>query len=104
MSPSPAASGRTRLTKRCEHSWSFKRKWAATAIVSAFTFISPVSSSMIAPASDALAADLGISNSVIIALTTSVFVLAYGAFVGRHVRNTHTDGNSLRTSVSRPAQ
>lgn len=57
--------------------WSFKRKWAATAIVSAFTFISPVSSSMIAPASDALAADLGISNSVIIALTTSVFVLAY---------------------------
>ena len=61
-----------------EFSWSFKRKWAATAIVSAFTFISPVSSSMVAPASDQLAAQFGITNSAIIALTISVFVLAYG--------------------------
>ncbi|GJE90729.1 MFS polyamine transporter [Phanerochaete sordida] len=57
--------------------WTFKRKWAATAIVSAFTFISPVSSSMIAPASDQLAANFGITSDVVIALTTSVFVLAY---------------------------
>ncbi|PSS29845.1 hypothetical protein PHLCEN_2v2660 [Hermanssonia centrifuga] len=57
--------------------WTFKQKWAATAIVSAFTFISPVSSSMIAPASDALAAQFGITSSVLIALTTSIFVLAY---------------------------
>ncbi|CCM02927.1 uncharacterized protein FIBRA_05041 [Fibroporia radiculosa] len=57
--------------------WSFKKKWAATAIVSAFTFISPVSSSMIAPASDQLAAELGITNSAVIALVTSIFVLAY---------------------------
>ncbi|EKM55131.1 uncharacterized protein PHACADRAFT_255538 [Phanerochaete carnosa HHB-10118-sp] len=57
--------------------WTFKRKWAATAIISAFTFISPVSSSMVAPASDQLAADLGITSDVLIALTTSVFVLAY---------------------------
>ncbi|KAE9387802.1 hypothetical protein BT96DRAFT_1025719 [Gymnopus androsaceus JB14] len=26
--------------------WSFRRKWAATFVVSAFTFINPVSSSM----------------------------------------------------------
>lgn len=57
--------------------WSFKKKWAATAIVSAFTFISPVSSSMMAPASDQIAAQFGITNSAIIALLTSVFVLAY---------------------------
>jgi hypothetical protein len=59
------------------YSWSFRRKWAATSIVSAFTFISPVSSSMIAPASRQLAGDFGITNDVVIALTTSVFVLAY---------------------------
>ncbi|KAI0947331.1 hypothetical protein AcV7_009784 [Taiwanofungus camphoratus] len=57
--------------------WSFKKKWAATAIVSAFTFISPVSSSMIAPASDQLAREFSITNSAVIALVTSVFVLAY---------------------------
>jgi MFS family permease len=33
---------------------------------------------MIAPASDKLAAEFGIESSVIIALTTSIFVLAYG--------------------------
>ncbi|PSR80262.1 hypothetical protein PHLCEN_2v6783, partial [Hermanssonia centrifuga] len=32
---------------------------------------------MIAPASDALAAQFGITSSVLIALTTSIFVLAY---------------------------
>ncbi|KAI0338723.1 MFS polyamine transporter [Trametopsis cervina] len=57
--------------------WTFKRKWAATAIISAFTFISPVSSSMVAPAASQVAGDFGITSEVIIALTTSVFVLAY---------------------------
>lgn len=62
-------------------SWSFKKKWAATAIVSAFTFISPVSSSMIAPASDQLADQFGVTNNAVIALMTSIFVLAYGTHV-----------------------
>ncbi|KAK7689627.1 hypothetical protein QCA50_007420 [Cerrena zonata] len=57
--------------------WSFKKKWAATAIVSAFTFISPVSSSMIAPATPQLARDFGITSPTVMALTTSVFVLGY---------------------------
>ncbi|KAJ4469898.1 MFS polyamine transporter [Lentinula aciculospora] len=55
--------------------WSFRRKWAATAIVSAFTFISPVSSSMVAPATETIAAQFGITNDVIIAMTTSIFIL-----------------------------
>lgn len=59
-------------------SWSFGRKWAATAIVSAFTFISPVSSSMVAPATDVIASQFGITNEVLIAMTTSIFILAYG--------------------------
>ncbi|KAA1478674.1 MFS polyamine transporter [Dentipellis sp. KUC8613] len=57
--------------------WSFKKKWGAIAIVSAFTFISPISSSMVAPASDQIAAQMGITSSVVIAMTISTFVLAY---------------------------
>ncbi|KAF9488438.1 MFS polyamine transporter [Pleurotus eryngii] len=57
--------------------WSYKNKWAATIVVSSFTFISPVSSSMIAPAAEALSRDFGITNTVVTALTVSVFVLAY---------------------------
>ena len=66
-------------------SWSFKRKWAATAIVSGFTFISPVSSSMIAPATNQVAAQFGIHSSVVIAFTTSIFVLAYGESISFNV-------------------
>ncbi|KAF9235761.1 MFS polyamine transporter [Melanogaster broomeanus] len=57
--------------------WSFKRKWAATAIVSSFTFISPVSSSMVAPATAQLAAGFGLTNSVVMAMSTSIFILAF---------------------------
>ncbi|KAF8994689.1 MFS polyamine transporter [Cyathus striatus] len=57
--------------------WSYKKKWAATLVVSSFTFISPVSSSMIAPASAQLASDFGITSHTITAMTVSVFVLGY---------------------------
>jgi MFS family permease len=57
--------------------WTFKRKWAATFLVSSFTFISPVSSSMVAPALQSIARDFDIKNDVEIALTLSIFVLAY---------------------------
>ncbi|KAG2123908.1 MFS polyamine transporter [Suillus cothurnatus] len=57
--------------------WSYRRKWAATIIISSFTFISPVSSSMIAPATGQVASSFGIDSDVMLALTTSIFVLAY---------------------------
>jgi MFS family permease len=57
--------------------WTYKKKWAATLIVSSFTFISPVSSSMVAPALPAMARELNITNSVEQSLILSVFVLAY---------------------------
>ncbi|KAH9970653.1 major facilitator superfamily domain-containing protein [Russula compacta] len=57
--------------------WSFGKKWQATVIVSAFTFISPVFS-MIASATRQLAERFDIHNTVILAMTTSVFVLGYG--------------------------
>ncbi|TFK23895.1 MFS polyamine transporter [Coprinopsis marcescibilis] len=57
--------------------WTYRKKWSATIIVSLFTFISPVSSSMIAPASPNVAAQFGITSSMLIAMTTSVFILGY---------------------------
>ncbi|KAJ7105084.1 MFS polyamine transporter [Mycena crocata] len=57
--------------------WSHNKKWTATLVVSAFTLISPVSSSMIAPASSQVAERFGIHDDVTIALITSIFVLAY---------------------------
>ena len=71
---------RRRLTALHVRSWSFRQKWGATFIVSAFTFISPVSSSMIAPASTQLAERFDIHSSVLLAMTTSVFVLGYGGY------------------------
>lgn len=57
--------------------WSTKRKWAATFIVSAFTIVSPISSSMIAPALKSISEEFGIKKEVEAQLTLSIFVLAY---------------------------
>ncbi|KIW88869.1 uncharacterized protein Z519_10353 [Cladophialophora bantiana CBS 173.52] len=57
--------------------WTYRKKWAATLIVSSFTFISPVSSSMVAPALDKIGQDLGITQDIEKSLTLSIFVLAY---------------------------
>ncbi|KAG1852442.1 MFS polyamine transporter [Suillus subalutaceus] len=57
--------------------WSLRRKWAATIILSLFTLLSPVSSSMIAPATGEVASTFKINDDAILALTTSIFVLAY---------------------------
>ena len=37
---------------------------------------------MIAPATDQLADQFGVTNNAVIALMTSIFVLAYGTFFG----------------------
>ncbi|KAK7525828.1 MFS multidrug transporter-like protein [Phyllosticta citriasiana] len=57
--------------------WSMKRRWAATLIVSSFTFISPVSSSMVAPALSSISKDLNITTEIEQQLSLSIFVLAY---------------------------
>ena len=57
--------------------WSLGMKWVATVVVSSFTFISPVSSSMVAPALPSIARDFGISSEVESQLVLSIFVLAY---------------------------
>ena len=57
--------------------WGKKQKWAATLVVSSFTFISPVSSSMVAPALGSISAEFGITNQAQESLVLSIFVLAY---------------------------
>ncbi|KAF7800103.1 hypothetical protein EIP86_011347 [Pleurotus ostreatoroseus] len=57
--------------------WPERRKWAAALAVSAFAFISPVSSAMVAPAAAQISEDLHIESSIEIAMSISVFVLAY---------------------------
>ncbi|KAJ4340247.1 hypothetical protein N0V95_007541 [Ascochyta clinopodiicola] len=57
--------------------WSMKRKWAATLIVSCFTLVSPISSSMISPALSSISREFHITNEVEAQLTLSIFVLAY---------------------------
>ncbi|KAJ5063805.1 major facilitator superfamily domain-containing protein [Bipolaris maydis] len=56
--------------------WSMKRKWAALTIVAFFTIVSPITSSMIAPALSHITADFRIKNEVQSQLTLSIFVLA----------------------------
>ncbi|KAF2177040.1 MFS general substrate transporter [Zopfia rhizophila CBS 207.26] len=57
--------------------WSFQRKWAATFIVSSFTLVSPISSSMISPALFSISQEFHITNDVEAQLALSIFVLAY---------------------------
>lgn len=65
--------------------WTRRRKWAATATISLFTFISPVSSSMIAPALMQIQSDFHISNPSTVGLALSIFLLAFAVgplFIG----------------------
>lgn len=58
--------------------WTKKWKWMATITVSLFTFIAPVSSTMVAPALREVAMDLGIRpNDILTQLAMSVFVLGF---------------------------
>ncbi|KAF7343090.1 MFS polyamine transporter [Mycena venus] len=57
--------------------WTSPRKWLASIIIASLTFISPLTSSIVSPASDLIAAEFGLTNSVAIALFTSIFLLAY---------------------------
>ncbi|KAK9313992.1 major facilitator superfamily domain-containing protein [Lipomyces starkeyi] len=57
--------------------WSSTKKWFTTFMVSSFTFITPVSSSMVAPALATMAVELQIMSDVESQLVLSIFILAY---------------------------
>ena len=57
--------------------WSLKKKWLITALVSLYAFVSPVSSSMVAPALTTLGRELNMRNDVEVQMALSIFVLGY---------------------------
>ncbi|KJA13017.1 hypothetical protein HYPSUDRAFT_152044, partial [Hypholoma sublateritium FD-334 SS-4] len=57
--------------------WSSLKKWTAVSIVSAYTFVSPLASSMMAPGIPQVAVKYGITNPTVIALTLSIFLLSF---------------------------
>ena len=71
----------------------FRKEIGVTVIVSAFTFISPVPSSMMAPASTQVTAGFGRAGESVVATTTSVFV-AHSAVVSSGQPTVNIDGIS----------
>ncbi|KAJ3142652.1 hypothetical protein HK100_011942 [Physocladia obscura] len=59
------------------HDWPRAKKWRAVTIASLYTFISPISSSMVAPALPSMAIDLQLEPTILEEMTLSIFVLAY---------------------------
>jgi MFS family permease len=57
--------------------WSFKRRWLATGLVSLITFMTPIASSMIAPAESAIDHDLDVHSTIESELIFSIFLLAF---------------------------
>ncbi|KAI8954310.1 major facilitator superfamily domain-containing protein [Xylaria longipes] len=57
--------------------WKFSKKWAAVFTVSLFTLISPISSSLVAPALESIGDELHITQDFEKNLTLSIFILAY---------------------------
>ncbi|TKY88531.1 hypothetical protein EX895_002519 [Sporisorium graminicola] len=57
--------------------WSNRHRWAVTVLVSSYTFLSPLASSMIAPALPLLSREFNVHSSVQESLMLSTFVLAY---------------------------
>ncbi|KAJ6782750.1 hypothetical protein PWT90_03625 [Aphanocladium album] len=57
--------------------WSLNKKWMDVVLVSLFTFISPVSSSMVAPALPEVGEQLQIHGRTELVLVMSIFVAAY---------------------------
>ncbi|KAI2468785.1 MFS general substrate transporter [Annulohypoxylon bovei var. microspora] len=57
--------------------WSISKKWGVVFIVSIFTLVSPVSSSMVAPGLTAIGEELDIPEGFMRNIVLSIFVLAY---------------------------
>ena len=57
--------------------WSTRAKWGLTVLISTFTFLSPISSSMVAPALGQLGDELGMQSDIEIEMALSIFILGY---------------------------
>ena len=57
--------------------WTYRRKWTVTIVVGTYTFISTVSTSIVAPALSTIEIALGINSAFVLSLCLSIFLLAY---------------------------
>ncbi|KAH8658484.1 MFS multidrug transporter-like protein [Xylariales sp. PMI_506] len=57
--------------------WPSRKRWAATLVMSLFTFITPVASSIVAPAFTAIGTEFHITSEIELSLMLSIFILAY---------------------------
>lgn len=57
--------------------WTKFKKWLMTAIVSLYTMVSPLSSSILSPAVPYIAKDIGMDKSIEQSLSVSIFILAW---------------------------
>ncbi|KAJ7118564.1 major facilitator superfamily domain-containing protein [Mycena crocata] len=62
---------------RNPRNWSSGKKWASASIVSLYTFISPLSSSILAPGLPSVAEKYNITNETIVAMTLSIFLVSF---------------------------
>lgn len=53
------------------------RKWSLLVLMSSMTFISPLASSMFAPAVSFAAVDLNVTNETLLSFSVSIFLLGY---------------------------
>jgi len=57
--------------------WPSSRKWSAMLVIAAMCFLTPLASTLIAPAASTIAEEFGITNSSVIALIVSVSHFGY---------------------------
>lgn len=57
--------------------WPYRRRWIATGLVSLITLMTPIASSMIAPAEGQIQQDLVVQSSFDLKLIFSIFLLAF---------------------------
>jgi hypothetical protein len=53
------------------------QKWGLLALMSSITFLSPLASSMFAPAASYVAVDLGVTNETLLSFSVTIFLLGY---------------------------
>ncbi|KAJ7033665.1 major facilitator superfamily domain-containing protein [Mycena alexandri] len=58
--------------------WTTSKKWCSAAIVSLYMFVSPLSSSIMAPGLSEIRARYGIESQTVLSMTLSIFLLSFG--------------------------
>lgn len=57
------------------------RKWGLLALMAGITFVSPLASSMLSPATEYVGADFGVTNEAILSFTVSIYLLGYAVSI-----------------------